>query len=104
MELNFKAYIKPLNEIKELYGFNKEHVFLDNLDTTELGVNIFKREDCIIIQSTGYKDMVGTKIYEDDTIAFGGFLKKVTQKNVAELHRVGLLDISEVVGNINLIT
>ncbi len=104
MKLNFKAYIKPLNEIKEVYGFDKEHVFLDSLDTAQIGVNVFRRVDCVILQSTGYKDSLGEYIYEGDIVKLGGYKRIITQGNAHGLYQYGLIDICEVIGNINLIS
>jgi len=101
MELKFKAYIKPLNEIKELYGFNKDHVFLDSLDTPQIGETVFRRVDCVILQSTGFFDIDDNEIYIGDIILEGTAKILIDKDSYFTLARIKHV-FGKVIGNINI--
>ena len=65
---DFKVYVKSIDKVLPVYGFNRDKVFIDSMDSPEHGKNIFDSEDCILIRWTGFLDKNGKKIYEFDVL------------------------------------
>lgn len=91
-EIEFRAWHKKQKRMFPVYGFNKEFVFEDSLDSYDSTVH--DREDCELLQYTGLKDKKRTEEYPDGQKIFEGDTYK-WYNTVDKDYEIGVIDFRD---------